>query len=419
MRFLHCADIHLDSPLRGLERYEGAPVEEVRAAPRRALDNLVDLAIREGVDFVLIAGDLYDGDWQDFNTGLFFTRAMARLGDSGIPAYVIRGNHDAASRITQGLRLPANVRLLDAHAPQTVIDENLGLAVHGQSFATAAVSDDLAAAYPRALRDHFNVGLLHTALTGREGHAGYAPTSADVLRTKGYDYWALGHVHSREIVATDPWIVFPGNLQGRHIRETGSKGCERVSVEDGVITTAHVPLDVLRWATIEIDIAELADLDALLDVAATATQRKLAAAEGRPLAVRFLVTGAGALHDTLAARPEHIREQLRSVAIAVSNGLVWVEKVRIDVRTPLDLPGLAAGDDAVASLLGEFARVRADADALRALADQACADLRQKLPATPADGDDGLDLGDLDTLRAILAEAESELLARLVRGDDE
>lgn len=174
MRFIHCADIHLDSPLRGLERYEGAPVEAVRGATRRAFENLIQAALRERVDFVVIAGDLYDGDWPDFNTGLFFAKGMAQLGESGIPVYIVRGNHDAASKLTRALPLPKNVHLFPDRAPKTPTDEHLGLTVHGQSFANAAVLDDLAAAYPGAVRGYINLGVLHTSLTGRPGHDNYA-----------------------------------------------------------------------------------------------------------------------------------------------------------------------------------------------------------------------------------------------------
>src|SRR3972149_747737 len=109
MKFIHVADIHLDSPLRGLERYEGAPVAELRGATREALESLVRVSLEERVDFVLIAGDVYDGDWRDYNTGLFFARQMTRLREAGIPVLLIRGNHDAASQITRELRLPENV----------------------------------------------------------------------------------------------------------------------------------------------------------------------------------------------------------------------------------------------------------------------------------------------------------------------
>ncbi|MBX9608154.1 MAG: DNA repair exonuclease [Gammaproteobacteria bacterium] len=411
MRFLHCADIHLDSPLRGLERYEGAPVDEVRGATRRAFGNLVALARAERVDFVVIAGDLYDGDWQDFNTGLCFARGMAELGESGIAVYVVRGNHDAASRLTRSLRLPANVHLLSEQAPETRVDERLGLAVHGQSFATAAVIDDLAARYPQALPEHFNLGLLHTALSGREGHAPYAPTTEQVLRAKGYDYWALGHVHAREVVATDPWVVYPGNLQGRHVRERGAKGAELVTVEDAVISTVFHPCDVLRFDELVLDIAGLADLDALLERAQGEVKTHLAAAEGRILGLRVRLTGTGPLQRTLAARGDTVVQELRAMALEVGGGDAWLEKVLFEARPSVDLVGLADGDDPVALLAAELAAL-AGPEALLEFADASLKDLRLKLPSEVA-VDEGLALDDPAVLRDLLREAEDEILARL------
>lgn len=233
--FLHAADIHLDSPLQGLERYPDAPVEAVRAAPRRAFEALVELAIEERVAFVLLAGDLYDGDWKDYNTGLFFVAQMRRLAEAGIPVQLVSGNHDAASQITKRLSLPPNVKHFSSGRPETLELADYDVAIHGQSFAGRRVSEDLAAGFPPGDRGRFEIGLLHTSLDGRPGHADYAPCTVDGLRSKDYAYWALGHVHQREeVVRGDPWIVFPGNLQGRHARETGGKGA---SLEIG---RAHV-----------------------------------------------------------------------------------------------------------------------------------------------------------------------------------
>jgi DNA repair exonuclease SbcCD nuclease subunit len=186
LKFLHAADVHLDSPLRGLERYPGAPVEEIRAATRRAFENLVALAVEEEVGFVLLAGDLYDGDWKDYNTGLFFAAQMARLEEAGIRAFLIAGNHDAASQITRVLRPPANVKVFSTKRPETEILEDLGVAIHGQGFAQISVSEDLSAGYPRAVPHLFNIGMLHTSLDGRPGHASYAPCTVDGLRSRGY-----------------------------------------------------------------------------------------------------------------------------------------------------------------------------------------------------------------------------------------
>jgi len=191
-KFLHAADIHLDSPMKGLDRYEGAPVEGGAGSRRgRRWRNLVRLAVEERVAFVLIVGDLYDGDWRDFNTGLFFAKQTARLRDEGIPVVLIRGNHDAANAMTRDLK-PENVRVLRAEAAETFTLNDLDVAFHGQSFATRAVVDNLARAYPAKVPGAFNIGVLHTALDGREGHERYAPCTVDDLRRLEYGYWGAG-----------------------------------------------------------------------------------------------------------------------------------------------------------------------------------------------------------------------------------
>jgi len=405
MRFIHCADIHLDSPLRGLTRYEGAPVEEVRGATRRAFENLVQLALREQVDFVVCAGDLYDGDWQDFNTGLFFAKGMAQLGAAGIPVYLLRGNHDAASKLTRSLPLSSNVRLFDHKVPQTFTDEHLGVALHGQSFATAAVSEDLAAAYPAPIRGFFNLAVLHTALAGRPCHANYAPTSIDVLRAKGYDYWALGHVHKREVVITNPWIVFPGNLQGRHIYEQGAKGCELVSVVDGEVTSETVALDVLRWLELDLDATAPTDFDAVLDRFAVALRDALADASERILALRLrLRCGA----DTRWAKTG-LDEQFRSVALDISGGRAWLEKIALE-RLPARAR-FSGGDDPLALLQQEIAALAQDDATVLDFAGKVLKEMRHKLPAEMRI-DREFDLESPAVLRALLREVEDDLLAR-------
>jgi len=209
MLFLHAADIHLDSPLRGLPDYDGAPIERVRNATRDAFTNMVDLAIDRAVDFVVIAGDLYDGDWRDYSMGLYFVREMARLGKAEIPVFVLHGNHDAESRITKQLTLPETVKVFSAKKPETFKLENLGAALHGRSFQTQHVHDNLAAEYPEPIAGLFNIGVLHTALTGRVGHEPYAPCSLDDLTSRGYDYWALGHVQNRELLCEIRRSCFP------------------------------------------------------------------------------------------------------------------------------------------------------------------------------------------------------------------
>ena len=295
MKFIHAADIHLDSPLRGLTRYEGAPVEELRGATRQAFRNLIDVCLEESAELLVLAGDLYDGAWKDYNTGLFFVEQLLRLTKQGIRVALVKGNHDAASQITKPLTLPEGALEFGTRSPQTHVLEDLGVALHGQSYGRRDVTEDLASAYPDPIPGLFNLGILHTALDGREGHDAYAPCSVARLVERGYDYWALGHVHRREVVWEDPWIVFPGNLQGRHARETGPKGATLVTVEDGTLASLQpLELDVVRWCRCEVD---LGDASAGHDAVERVRQALEAEAEGagdRLLAARVLLQGRSA-----------------------------------------------------------------------------------------------------------------------------
>ena len=353
-RFLHAADIHLDSPLRGLSRYEGMPEDDIRGATRAAFDNLVQRAIDEAIDFVLIAGDLFDGDWKDMGTGLYFARAMGRLNQADIPVFLLSGNHDAESVLTRSIPWPPNVRLFGSKRPETYTLPDLAVAVHGQSFATPAVTDNLVLAYPDATNHHFNIGMLHTALAGRQGHAAYAPCSLDDLKSKHYDYWALGHVHEHEIVCEDPYVVFPGNTQGRTIRETGPKGAVLVTVEDAqVVTIERVEVDVLRWACVEVDCTD-APVDAISSLMrASLLSAWQGNAAGLPLVARVSLTGqtpgAGALHDGVGS----LRDDARAVSASISPDL-FIEKVKVLVTSPAQTQQMVIGDD-LASLIGQAA----------------------------------------------------------------
>ena len=159
--FIHASDIHLDSPHKGLSRYEGAPAERIRSATREALKNLVQTAIDENAAFVIIAGDVFDGDWKDYNTGLFFAGQMSRLRESGIKVFLLSGNHDAASKITRTLKMPDNVHHFSTKRPETVTLEALGVALHGQGFSRPDVTENLAAKYPLAVHGLYNIGVLH------------------------------------------------------------------------------------------------------------------------------------------------------------------------------------------------------------------------------------------------------------------
>ena len=365
-RFLHAADLHLDSPLRGLGA--DAPAARIRRATRDALDNLVDLAIAEAVDFVVVAGDLYDGDWPDFRTGQALVAAFGRLTRAGIRVVAIRGNHDAESVLTRSLRLPDGATLLRADRPDTVEWPEFAVVLHGQSFETRDVQSNLAQSYPSPTANRFNIGLLHTAATGRPGHAAYAPCTVEQLAAHGYDYWALGHIHTREEVLRDPWIVFPGNLQGRHVNESGAKGASLVTVHHGrVAGVEHRALDVVRWHGLAVDCEGAADEEAVLERCRRAIGAAVDGAEGRLLALRIRLEGPCPAHSALVRDPAALRQKLIAAGLEVAEaGAFWIEEVRVATRAMLDIGALRARDDAVGRLVGAIEALAADPGAAAA-----------------------------------------------------
>jgi DNA repair exonuclease SbcCD nuclease subunit len=414
LKLLHAADVHLDSPRGGIERVSDAPVDAIRQAPRRALENLVRLAVAEKVDAVLLAGDLYDGDWKDFRTGLFFVEQTAKLHDAGIPVFLIAGNHDASNKMTRSLRLPPNVHFFSADRPSTQIRENLGLAVHGQSFATAAVLDDLSAGYPDPIRGLFNVGLLHTCATSTE-HERYAPCTIEGLRLRGYDYWALGHVHQRQTLLEEPFVVFPGNIQGRHAKETGAKGCVLVHIDDRErVRCEFKPLDVFRWERCRVDASQAETPAEVVDRTSVALRKVIDECDGRPLATRIELVGACRAHEALVADSRRWDYEIRGAAAQIGGDNLWIEKVLRDTRPAAT--GELEMDGPVGELLELLRDYRSDPASMEEL-QAVLSPLAEKLPGELSLGPEPFQLASPERVARLLDDVEQLLLHRL-RGEE-
>lgn len=422
MQFIHAADLHIDSPLRGLSRYEGAPLERLRGATRRALEGLVDLAIEQQVDFVLIAGDLYDGNWQDFHTGLFVREQMVRLKNAAVAVFIVQGNHDAQSLMTRQIPWPDNVKVFSSRTAETVHLQALGVAIHGHSFPNRQVSEDLVPSYPAAVPGCFNIGLLHTSLTGMEGHDTYAPTTLANLKSRNYDYWALGHIHARQVVCESPRVVFPGNLQGRHARETGAKGCELVTVENAAVTAVFMPLDVVRWHHVAVDLQTAEQLDDVRIRVAQALQAAVAGVGEVLHAMRVLLCGQTLLHAVEASQPGTLAAAVQAAAQDVQGAEIWIEQVKLNLRSPLDRAKIGQGGDALGELVRSVDELSGDSAALEKFCRETLKDVLGKLPldVQAALAHDSLnpsgDIPQFDdgpALLALLQDAEATLLARL------
>lgn len=415
-KFIHAADIHLDSPLLNLTQYDGAPVESLRVATREAFDNLVRLAIDEQVRFVVIAGDLYDKDSPNFNTPMHVRRRMRELDQHGIGVYIIQGNHDATTEANRAFRLtmPDNVRVFSTRRPETVVLEDVQVALHGQGFATKAVEDDLSHAYPAALSGHFNIGLLHTNLGGNAAHDNYAPSTREGLSSKQYQYWALGHIHKRNTsIGPNPHIIYPGNTQGRHIRESGPKGCVLVTVTDDLrASVSFRATDVWRWQTCEVDATTCRHPSEVVDQLLAGLQPLLEAADDRSLAVRVRIVGSSHAHLRWLEHPGHWQNQARIAVLDRFEERVWIEKIEVRTSPPVRDSSQHA-DASWGELIAKIQDVEVDDDLLSGV----LADVRKVLQQIPHDV--RLDahrfrLDDSDAVEQAVRDAKQIVIAKLM-----
>lgn len=410
MLIIHAADIHLDSPLAGLTARAGDRANELVGATRRAFSAMVDYAIESNVDLVLISGDLYDGDWKDFSTGLFFVAEMARLDRAGIRVAIITGNHDAESLMTRSLTWPGNVKVFRADKAETWTLEDLGVAVHGRSFPKREVTENIALAYPDPVPGLLNIGMLHTAADGKLGHTPYAPCTVPELVAKGYDYWALGHVHNRAVLHERPWVVFPGNLQGRHANETGAKGVTLLTVEDReIVSVEHVDLDVVRWAQVRVDLTGCLDYEEACERIRAGIADAVVEADGRTLAARLVLAGKTVVHRMIAGDLEQTNAECAGLA-EQSSGDVWIERVVVETAEFEEAPQVDG--DAIAELLSTVDEIRSDPEEMAQLR----AELEQALSRMPMKVRELGGLKDLDdaVLGSVLDGAAAALRHRLL-----
>lgn len=407
MRFLHTADIHLDSPLDGLRQRAGTRGDELAGATRRAFQNLVQFAIDQRVDLLLIAGDNYDGRHRDYGSVLFFAREMDRLQRAGVRVVMIRGNHDAENQME--LRMPDGIHMLRSDQPDSVDFADLGVVVHGQSYARRDIRKNLVANYPDPVAGRLNIGLLHAAVDDfGSAHERYAPCTIADLVARNYDYWALGHVHERTEIANSPWIIYPGNLQARHLNEAGEKGATLVSVSSGRIAEVEpVAFDVARWKRVQIDVAACSEIDDVATAIDAALVDAVDNSEGRTLVVRLEVIGRTQLHRSLKADPARLDAEIERAA--ESAGDVWIEQVRVLTTDALEEHPTNA--DALGGLLRAVDTFRAES-AAREVLRQTVSALPNKL-TTSLRREICLDSIDDEVLNQILDDARDILLNNL------
>lgn len=408
--FIHAADLHLGSPLVGIAARDPGLAARLATASREAFTALVDQAIARRVSFLIVAGDIYDGEWKDTSIGLFFNRQVSRLIRDGILVYTLRGNHDAVSVVTQSVRLPEGVFEFPWKSADTVLLDDLKVAIHGRSFSNRAVPENFATSYPAARTGWFNIGVLHTSCNGRPGHDPYAPCSLQDLVSKGYQYWALGHIHEYEQLHADPHVLFPGNLQGRGIHECGAKGALLVHVKDDEVTVERLILDRVRWFDVTVDVEGLTDLNEVHNLLSSLIRPIVAEADAdsqpRLLLVRIHLRGCTALHGDLRSARDQLRDDIEATLQHCGQD-IWLEQLKLET-TELVQVDAGANSSLDAFDLGPTLETIASSETLQTDAKELVAELVRKLPAGSSEQ---AAFGNLD-LQNLISEARELLLSR-------
>lgn len=380
-RFVHAADLHLDSPLRSLALRDPALAELIGNATRRAFAGIVRICLEERVDALLLSGDLYDGEQTSMKTARFLADQADLLHHAGVRVFIIRGNHDALSRITRELALPGSVTIFGDRAEALTLRHHAGVpvAIHGISFAYPQAPDSLLPKFRPPVEGAVNIGLLHTSLGGAAGHDPYAPCSAAELGRMGFRYWALGHVHRRSVTAGDTNVVMPGMPQGRDIGEAGAKTVTLVTVSaDGTITLEERLTSVAQFERVVVSLQGAETPRDVADALANALGTARNAAASEHLVARLQITGATPLAWGLLRDADLFWAEAQRQAEAV--GRTSIDKVEMECRPP----AAAAGTVAAGSPVEELERLMAAAatdDTFHAEAAALMEELRAQLPA--------------------------------------
>jgi exonuclease SbcD len=353
--FVHTADLHLDSPFSAIRQNAPELSGTVRDAALHAYESVIRLCLQKKVDFLLVAGDVYDGADRNLRAQVRFRDGLMRLHEAGISSFIVHGNHDPLEGWSSSLEWPPSVHIFgdQAETAEARAGDALLARVQGISYAKREERRNLSLLFER--KDAaFHIGLLHANVGQDTGHEPYAPCSLEDLRRAGMDYWALGHVHRARVLAEGPpTIVYPGNTQGRSIREAGRKGCYLVRVsEDGHVDLEFHGTEAVYWAFREVSISGLRTEGDLLNTLERACRDLAGEASGRPVMARILLTGSGPLCKPLRSpgQVSDLTEILRERGLSGSP-FVWVEQVRVDVTPERDVKALTEANDFVGELL--------------------------------------------------------------------
>ncbi|WHY02013.1 DNA repair exonuclease [Neobacillus sp. DY30] len=280
--FIHAADLHLDSPMVGLKQLPANILLRVRESTFTALRKLTAAAIDHNVDFVILAGDLFDGEDRSLRAQSRFRNEMQKLSQKDIPVYVIHGNHDHISGSWVNLDMPSNVHVFGSEVEMKVFHSKRGDTVHlyGFSYLQRHIFDKRIDDYQKQDPADFHIGILHGNEGGGTEHDNYAPFSIKDLLEKEFDYWALGHIHKQTILSETPPIIYPGNLQGRNKKEIGVKGCYLITLDEFKTNKEFIETSDVLWEEVTVDVSSAQSFQEIFQICQLTIERLRKAGTG-------------------------------------------------------------------------------------------------------------------------------------------
>jgi DNA repair exonuclease SbcCD nuclease subunit len=362
-RFVHAADLHLDSPFVGLKNYQEKLAQELMEATFTAFQRIVDLCLENAAEFLLLAGDLFDGPGRSLRAQLRLRRELERLAGAGIETFIVHGNHDHLGGKSVTLTWPKGVHVFPAGQVEMAEVRRGGATlarIYGLSHAGPEEPDNLARKFPTPERGPLAIGLLHANLDHNAEHENYAPCSMADFTSADYDYWALGHIHRPGIRReSQPAVVYAGNPQGRHVKEAGPRGCYLVEVDGHQARPRFHPTGVIAWEEAVQDVSSLENIDQVLEVLERTMEERRPGPPQQGLILRFSLQGRGPTHRELQlpGTVNEILEQLREMGQS-RDPWIWVERLTAATAPAWDLAALSQGTDLVATLLGQLAGAR-------------------------------------------------------------
>ena len=358
-KFIHCSDLHIDSPFKGFSSAESSLLEVLRKSTYKAFQNIVELALKEEVEAVLIAGDIYDGAEKSLEAQLKFRHGLQKLSDKGIDTFIVHGNHDPLDSWSASLEWPKRVHVFSGTQMECLPVERNGVVkayVHGISYSKRDVTENLAQKFSRGNGEGFAIGLLHSNVGRQSGHDNYAPCSIDDLIAAKMDYWALGHIHRFCVLReSNPAVVYSGNSQARHMRESGEKGCCLVTLNKNTVPLIQfTPIDAVRYIQGEVDLSGTITLEEVIHVVRSKCEYFTDQTKEREVFIDLSLNGRTQVHselqrgDSLQGLQGEIRTYFQGRTPSI-----WLN-LKLDTAGIYDVESLREGKDFIADLVNLF-----------------------------------------------------------------